>query len=184
MDKIKQQTLWSAFTEGLSLKKQREWLIEAFTPKSKTDEALKRHNEEKFRREAIENFKVRCKAFGWWMATLLTMLFAGLTLLSIHLGDNYPFVQAIIIPICKWVFGIGFASYAFFNMLIGWEHHFNRYVHKHRELFDPPRSPIPHKHVRGFWLSMMGNTMYFGIPKKLKELRRRKSIPLRNSKQY
>ena len=170
MDKKKQQTFCSAFVEGLSLKKQREWLIETFTHKNKKEgEERKRHEEEELREKAIDNFKVRCKAFGWWMATLLTMLFVGLTWLSLHLCDDYPFLQTIIIPL-KWVFGIGFASYALFNMLIMWEQHFKRYVRKHANLFEPPLKPIQSKQVRDFWLFMMSETMFWGCWRQIKAL--------------
>ena len=82
MDEKKQQTFWSAVVDGLSLEKPREWLIKTFTHKNISgEEEQKRREEEELRKKAVEDFKVRCKAFGWWMATLLMIIFVGLTLI-------------------------------------------------------------------------------------------------------
>ena len=171
--------IWKAFKEGVTLAKPREWLEEWVDEKinhksQKEEEERKRREAEEQRQRAIGDFKTRCKVFGWWMAALLTILFVGLTWLSLHLCDDYPFLQTIIIPILKWVFGIGFASYALYNMLIMWEKYFKRYVRKHPYLFEPPPKPIQSKHVRDFWFFMMRETMFWGWLSKIQTLIRKR----------
>lgn len=185
MDKNKQQTIWSAFVDGLLLTKPREWFREAFTHKSisgeeeqkrrEEQEEQKRREEEELRKKAVEDFKVRCKAFGWWMATLLMIIFVGLTYLSLHFRDDHLFLQTIIIPVLKWVFGLGVVSYAVFNMLMTWEKYFRRYVNKHTGLFESPLEPIPLKQVCGFWFFMMSETMFWGWWSKIKVLWKNRS---------
>lgn len=161
--------LWAAFLEGFTLARPREWVakkINALAGKKQKEE------EEQKRQQEIESFKGRCKRFGWVMAILLVFIFGGLTFAASYLGNHHPYLYDAII-VGKWVFGIGFASYAVLNMAILWERYFNKWARIHGELFKPPLTKLTVRHVFDFWRYMMCESMFFGWCSKIKTVMRK-----------
>ena len=182
----KSSSLLTAFLEGFTLAGPRRRVAECLgksrtstieVPKAeenkrqeeerrlREEEERKRREQEELRKKSIEEFRIRCKGFGWLMAFLHVILFLTLMSFSVFWCKGYPFVRACI-NVISWIFSLGVATYACFNMFWIWEHFFDKWVHKNMELFNPPAQTLPIKRLWDFWRYMMMETMSFGFFKR------------------